>query len=104
ILTGMVIFDTSTHFAVKFHAIDNNFSWILSNIDAPNTVNGRRKLWNDLKLFRIHHKNDNWLVMGDFNSPLNLGEKKGGKFGYSNGMDEFTDFVSYSNLKDVELH
>ncbi|KAH9289722.1 hypothetical protein KI387_033839, partial [Taxus chinensis] len=102
--TGMILNASTNHLAIKFHAIENNSEWILSNIYAPNTVSGRRKLWTDLKIFRTQHTTTNWLIMGDFNSPLNPGEKYGGISSFSTGMEEFVDFVADLNLLDVDLH
>lgn len=102
--TSMVLNANTNHLAIKFHAIEKNGEWILSNIYAPNMVSGRRKLWTDLKIFRNQHSTTNWLIMGDFNSPLNPGEKYGGISSFSTGMEEFADFIVELNLLDVDIH
>ncbi|KAH9310298.1 hypothetical protein KI387_044703, partial [Taxus chinensis] len=35
--TGMVLNASTNHLAIKFHAIENNGEWIVSNIYTPNT-------------------------------------------------------------------
>ncbi|KAH9298637.1 hypothetical protein KI387_030319, partial [Taxus chinensis] len=46
----------------------------------------------------------NWLIMGDFNTPLNPGEKFGGNSDFSISMEDFAGFISTLNLMDIELH
>ncbi|KAH9320632.1 hypothetical protein KI387_015271 [Taxus chinensis] len=104
IIHGNVLFSSQNYLAINFNSLEKNSSWILSNIYAPNTTTGRRNLWKELAWFGNNFEDSNWLIMGDFNTPLNPREKFGGNSDFSNNMEDFVDFISYLNLMDIELH
>ncbi|KAH9322456.1 hypothetical protein KI387_017095, partial [Taxus chinensis] len=61
IVNGKVLSSSQNHLAIIFKILENNHSWILSNIYAPNTATGKRNLWKELTLFRSNVENMNWL-------------------------------------------
>lgn len=44
-----------------------------------------------------------WIVAVDFNMPLFPFEKKGGVKGFSESMQDFSNFINTNNLMDVDL-
>ena len=56
----------------------DNFSWVLTNVYAPNTKWRRKTLWEEISNQRKHFAEDKWSVIGDFNTPLKESEKWGG--------------------------
>ncbi|XP_026399658.1 uncharacterized protein LOC113295544 [Papaver somniferum] len=59
----------------------------------------RRRLWHQLNL-----QDDSipWLVMGDFNCILRLGEKKGGLEPRTSAINEFSDWLDDNNLFEAD--
>lgn len=73
-ICGLQVWEESNHVTTRFHHVRDNFSWILSNIYAPNSK-ATRKFWRSLADFRSKYPNEAWIVMRDFNTPINDSEK-----------------------------
>ncbi|XP_021996969.1 uncharacterized protein LOC110894100 [Helianthus annuus] len=61
----------------------------------------RRELWQHLKMHKALVRNDPWVIMGDFNSALNLEDKSMGVSTISQGMREFKECVEEIEMFDV---
>lgn len=77
-IQGTPILRDANHVATRFKHIRDDFSWIFSNIYAPNSKTARRNFWKKHESFRSCFPNENWVIMGDFNTPLLESEKFGG--------------------------
>lgn len=49
-------------------------------------------------------KDTKWVVRGDFNSPLNVGDKLGGKDDWSKSKKDLREFVNQNKLIDLHLN
>lgn len=78
-IQGEIISQNSNFMNIRFNNSKDNFSWILTNVYAPNTKWGRKALWQEISDQRKLFENENWMVIGDFNTPLKDNEKWGGK-------------------------
>ena len=63
---------------IRFNNSKDNFSWVLTNVYAPNSKWGRKVLWNKISNQRKFFEDENWIVIGEFNTPLKENEKWGG--------------------------
>lgn len=78
-------------------------SWSLINVYAPNQRNARNSLWHDLTNWTNISKRSQWLMVGDFNSPLYPLKKCGGIVGYSDTMADLANFLSNTSLVEIDL-
>lgn len=62
---------------VKFLNTKDNTSWVQTNVYTPNTKWGRKYIWMDIANQRRDFSNENWVIMGDFNTPLKKMRKWG---------------------------
>ena len=62
---------------VRFKNSKDNFNWILTNVYAPKSKWGRNALWTKISNQRRFFEDENWIVIGDFNTPLKENEKWG---------------------------
>lgn len=77
-IQGVPLCHDGNHVATLFKHSRDGYSWILSNIYVPNNWISRRKFWAKIFSFQSYHPNISWLVIGDFNTPLQEDEKFGG--------------------------
>lgn len=63
---------------IRFNHTGEGTSFLLTNIYAPNNRLGSSKFWKKLEAIRALYKDDMWIIMGDFNTPLHDDEKFGG--------------------------
>ncbi|KAH9303578.1 hypothetical protein KI387_007982, partial [Taxus chinensis] len=71
IVKSEFLISSPCHVVISFTEIELK-NWIMSNIYAPNSVGGRRKLWEELFGFRLLFKDVDWIIGGYFNMPLSL--------------------------------
>lgn len=66
VLSGTMVFQNSYATSVEFTSLHNNDSWVLTNVYAPCTPQGKREF---LQWFKHIHMPDHvdWLIVGDFN-------------------------------------
>ncbi|XP_059067365.1 uncharacterized protein LOC131858218 [Cryptomeria japonica] len=88
---------------IRFHHIGDGTSLLLTNIYAPNNRFGRRKFWKKLEAIRVLYKEDMWIVMGDFNTPLQDNEKFGGVPSQLESRMVLLNFINNQGLHDIEL-
>ncbi|XP_059076658.1 uncharacterized protein LOC131875936 [Cryptomeria japonica] len=100
---GTPIRHDSNHVATLFKHSRDGFSWILSNVHAPNNKVCRRKLWLKLSSFHSCCPNTPWLIMGDFNTPLTDVEKFGGSQIQIDNKLDLADFIDSQGLVDLDL-
>lgn len=81
----------------------SKFSFVISNVYAPNVLANRRQFYTFIYNYHASFQQSPWLVGGDFNSPLNLEDKLGGKISLSTSMQDFKDFVNKNELIDLSL-
>lgn len=93
----------SEHFiTIGLVSLLTNKEYWITNVYAPTSVEGRRRLW--ASLVEIHKDwGGPWLVAGDFNSPLSPDEKKGGQSGWTSSMTDLGAFLQTGGLMDVPL-
>ncbi|XP_021996194.1 uncharacterized protein LOC110893391 [Helianthus annuus] len=78
-----------------------NKAMYCSMVYANNDFKERRDLWESLKVHKLFVNNNPWVIMGDFNSALNLGDSYMGASGMSVSMMDFQDCVANIEVFDV---
>ncbi|XP_021995747.1 uncharacterized protein LOC110892919 [Helianthus annuus] len=73
-----------------------------SIVYASNFYITRRELWSHLARHKILVDNNPWVLMGDFNSALNLEDKSMGSSGISTSMQEFQECVNHLQVADIK--
>ena len=56
----------------------DDYRFFMTNIYALNIQQEREKFWNILLSHRKSFENEEWMILGDFNTSLNLHDKQGG--------------------------
>lgn len=100
---GQVIIQESNFSCIKFKHLKDGFSWVLTNIYAPNTLKARNSFWKRIRQARESFKNLSWMVMGDFNMPLKEEEKFGGSPPQLESRMALMDFIYSQALNDSEI-
>lgn len=77
-IQGDLISQNINMMIVRFTNSKDGFIWVLTNVYAPNSKWGRKALWEEISNQRKLFDNENWIVMGDFNTPLKEAKKWGG--------------------------
>ena len=88
---------------VHFVNSKDNFSWILTNVYAPNSKWGRKALWEEISDQRKFFTEDNWLVIEDFKTPLKDSEKWGGNHSNLDNRLDLMHFIDLHLLHDIDL-
>ncbi|XP_021979867.1 uncharacterized protein LOC110875989 [Helianthus annuus] len=103
-LDVMVLFQTDQiiHTQIFFKASKKVL--FCSFVYAENKYQNRRMLWNDLCKHKVFCHDKPWVVMGDFNSALNLEDSLYGSSKQSIGMREFDECVHQAELIDISAH
>lgn len=71
----------------------------LFNIYASSRIQGKSKLWGELKRISSPLKHGSFIIFrGDFNPITDLDEKRGGVFPNKRIMNDFGDFISDMSL------
>ncbi|XP_022014987.1 uncharacterized protein LOC110914505 [Helianthus annuus] len=98
----MVLFQATQvmHFQVIFK-LDRRMLFC-SVVYAANYYISRRELWNQLRMHKALVNNAPWVIMGDFNSALNLEGKSFGISNVSPGMRDFKECVEDIEMFDVK--
>lgn len=99
VFRGSLIFQNSFATSVQFHSLHNNDSWVLTNIYAPCTPQGKRDFVAWLKNISMP-SNIDWLLVGDFNLYRNPSDRNRDGADYAE-MFLFNDAIS--NLGLIEL-
>ena len=86
-----------THFQCNRH------NWNMINIYAPNSRVGRKEMYDNLVKLTDTRLQDQWMCMGDFNTPLYHSEKRGGNRECQESLLDLDDFMRKLDLMDVEL-
>lgn len=89
---------------IRFRNTKDNFCWICTNVYAHNTKWGRKALWSEISNQRKSFENENWMVIGDFNTPLKDNEKWGGSQTQLDNRIDLMEFIDKHILYDIDLH
>lgn len=88
---------------VRMNSIRDNFSWVITNIYVPNSKVNRARFWKKIEEGRNDFKEDTWILMGDFNTPLNDNENLGGILSPNDSRADLYNFISNQGLIDLDL-
>lgn len=88
---------------VKLPHVETSF--VVSFVYAVNCRIGRRALWSDLAQLSSNStiSDQPWMILGDFNQPLNPEDSSTGGTRISGGMEEFRDCMYSSHLADLSF-
>lgn len=76
-------------------------SWFITAVYANSRYARRISLWEDLSKI-ADSMDDDWMVLGDFNSITNANERKVGVVNFaSRGMRSFCNMIQHCNLLDA---
>lgn len=81
--------------------INNDFHCCIVNIYAPNEVNSRHALWNEILIVKPNFPVP-WCMGGDFNEIKAISERVGCQ-GVDRGMREFWDFGNDMEVVDIPM-
>lgn len=88
---------------MKITCKTSNYSFVLSNIYAPNIDAKRVNFWNSIFNHHASFKQVPWLIGGDFNFHLNIEDKLGGRINISTSMQDLRDLLDKNELIDLNL-
>ncbi|XP_021985819.1 uncharacterized protein LOC110882016 [Helianthus annuus] len=101
ILDVMVLSQTDQVIHLQlFFKKDNNTAFC-SVVYAANYYVTRRELWHHLSMHKVFVGTKPWVLMGDFNSALNLEDKSMGASSVSISMKEFQECVDNIEMFDI---
>lgn len=89
---------------IRFSNAKDGTSWVLTNVYAPNSKWVRKALWDSLSNKRNNFLDENWITMGDFNTPLKENKKMGGSQTNLHSRLELMEFIDSHLLYDMDLH
>ncbi|XP_021991413.1 uncharacterized protein LOC110888181 [Helianthus annuus] len=94
--------DQVVHTQIRFKAESKVF--FCSFVYAENKYQDHRKLWEDLCRHSIVAKKCPWVVLGDFNTALNMEDCLYGPSCHTIGMREFFDCIQMAEIMDITHH
>ncbi|XP_022042079.1 uncharacterized protein LOC110944741 [Helianthus annuus] len=94
--------DQVIHTQVRLKAESKTF--LCSFVYAENKYQDRRILWEDLCKLNIFARDQPWVILGDFNTALNMEDSLYGPSNHTIGMREFFDCIQHVELMDVQSH
>lgn len=93
-----VKFCSSQCIHMMVHHITYKSNFLLTVVYGFNDAEGRDDLWRDMKSFET--KDTPWLVVGDFNCPLNYDDRIGSDITYAE-LKDFRETVDFCNIFDM---
>lgn len=87
----------------RVKSIKTNLQFILVNIYGPTYNTDKKLLWDEITLF-INNHNKDLILLGDFNTILNIDEKYGGIQKSSQASKDFKYWCDSNNLIDILLN
>ncbi|XP_022003024.1 uncharacterized protein LOC110900443 [Helianthus annuus] len=94
--------DQVIHTQVRFKADSKMF--LCSFVYAENRYQQRRILWENLCKHSCLARNQPWVILGDFNTALNMEDCLYGPSNHTIGMRDFSDCIKVAELMDVKSH
>ncbi|XP_022003165.1 uncharacterized protein LOC110900588 [Helianthus annuus] len=94
----MVLAQSAQVLHVQINCKDNKRIFFCSLVYAANYYVHRQELWQNLRVHKAFIHDKPWVIMGDFNSALNLEDRSIGSSSVSPGMRDFNNCV-----KDIEV-
>ena len=88
---------------IIIHFQSNGHCWKLINIYPPNSRFGRKEMYENLVRITETMLDEQWMCMGDFNTPLYHSEKRGGNRECQERLQDLSEFMRKMDLMDVEL-
>ncbi|XP_057444792.1 uncharacterized protein LOC130737039 [Lotus japonicus] len=86
---------------------DRAEEWMIMNIYAPCTVDGKRQLWEEIIAWKRRSNVNYWSVVGDFNTVRCSEERKGigadSSSHYRRDSELFNEFIEAMELVDIPL-
>ena len=67
---GELISQNRNMISIIFSNAKDDTSWVQTNVYEPNTKWGRKALWMEIFNHRKKFADEDWIIMGDFNTPL----------------------------------
>ena len=101
---GELISQNRNMMNIRFSNSKDGFAWVLTNVYAPNTKWGRKALWEDISNQRNLFVDENWVILGNFNTPLKETKKMGGSQTNLDNRLDLMDFIDNHLLHDLDLH
>ncbi|XP_022030699.1 uncharacterized protein LOC110931622 [Helianthus annuus] len=102
ILDVMVLSETDQVMHLQIILKQSKKMFFCSVIYAANYYISRRDLWKQLSLHKNFVCNEPWVILGDFNSALNLEDKSMGCSSVSLSMKEFQECVDEIEMVDIK--
>lgn len=102
-VSGELITQDSYLAFIRFYHIGDGTSFLLTNVYAPNNRLGSSKFWKKLEDIRAPYKDDMWIIMRDFNSPLHDDEKFGGFLSQLDSRVDLLNLINNQGLHDIDL-
>lgn len=113
---GLLIVWNSTLLKVRYHFSGVGFIGLcalvqgsnmvchLVNVYSPCTLEGKRRVWQDLVMSKRGFGGEAWCMAGDFNAVSHRSERKGlNNQVWLNEIDEFNLFISDMDLVDIPV-
>nr|XP_043613480.1 uncharacterized protein LOC122585408 [Erigeron canadensis] len=101
IIDLMVIAQTSQVIHVQINFKVDNKALFCSFVYANNYYRDRRELWDDLCTHKRFVNGKPWVIMGDFNSSLNIEDNYTGSSNITTGMRDFKACVEEIEVFDI---
>lgn len=100
-MKGKIFASSQNFLAVSLHYGEQ--CWQMFNIYAPNSRLGRWLLWEEISNIIVTNQKNQFMLVGDFNSPVYPSEKCGGLEDFSDSMGNLASFINASSLMDIDL-
>ncbi|XP_059638758.1 uncharacterized protein LOC132281037 [Cornus florida] len=84
--------------------IGQNITFYSSFIYGSNYAVERLSLWNDINHQSTFFCNSPWLILGDFNTISNSGEKNGGSTRWNQAINDFCKCLQQAELEDLRYN
>ena len=85
----------------KVQSLKSDLKFTVINVYGPVNNISKKLVWNEIGHFLDNHRNELFLIGGDFNTILDINEKVGGTQVLSQASREFKEWCSLHNLIDI---
>jgi len=101
IVAHRIPFDSNICLYVRISSKIDAFSSFLLNIYAPNKIANRKMFWKLLKAHRASFITELWIIVGDFNTSLEMEDKMGGRLNLKRSMVDLRYFLNETKMIDL---
>lgn len=102
-IDGDLIDEDGNIISMRVKCIAEGQEWVVTKIFAPNSKAARSMFWDKIQQKIGFFSKDSWLLMGDFNTPLQEIDKFGGTQAQLDRKIDLMDFINVNALIDVDL-